>query len=168
MSRVPASGSLEARVLLMPRRRLILLTVVSIAFTAGGVWMITGHGGQVVWGWICVAFFGVLGLPAFLLQIWRPGTLRLTADGFEMQPSWGRPVCHRWTDCSQFIATRGYVGFRTHSPADVGLRAVRRSVRTFSGFDGGISAGYGGLSGPKLAALMNEYSRAAHAESSRR
>lgn len=65
------------------RRRLMLALLGCVAFCAAGVWIIGA--GHIVIGWITIAFFGVIGIPAIILQMVRLQRVVLTSEHIEFE-----------------------------------------------------------------------------------
>jgi hypothetical protein len=93
----------------------------SVAFTAVGVWLISGDGGDIVAGWAAVAFFGFVGIPALG---WRLATgnpvLRVDATGVTV----GRTAV-TWPEIAgvqvQRLRVPGAAPWRPQSPSIVVL-----------------------------------------------
>lgn len=58
------------------RRRIVVAILGAVAFVAAGLWLISI--GQVVIGWLSIGFFGILGIPALIVQMWRPRRVTVT------------------------------------------------------------------------------------------
>lgn len=61
------------------RQRLVVAFLGVLAFVVLGVWLISID--QVVIGWLAVGFFGILGIPALIVQLTRPRRVTVTRSG---------------------------------------------------------------------------------------
>ena len=86
------------------RRKAVVLLLGSALFVAVGYWMI--QDGEGPWGWATALFFGACGLTA-VASLLRPGSLRLTPDGFSVRHMGRGSFASSWHECD---------GFRTWSP----------------------------------------------------
>jgi hypothetical protein len=88
----------ETQILRPKYYKTVLLIIVSLAFTIGGLWMTKDEG---LMGWLTASFFGIC-LLVFLIQL-LPGStqLLLTEDGFTMT-SLFRSHFTKWTDVKSF------------------------------------------------------------------
>lgn len=143
---------------LYPKKlRLLGLLLMSLAFTAAGVWMIREGRGS---GWFCAVFFGVC-CVVFFAQLF-PGSSYLTVskDGIEFA-SLFRSTSIRWQDISEIgtytirqigVPVTTLVGFDFAADYDRG-RAGRTLSKAVAGFEGGLPDNYG-LRPEELAELL--------------
>ena len=130
-----------------------------ILFVFGGVLMLK-DGENPLMAWLCIGFFG-LGIPVSLMQIFKPGTLTLNADGFE-QRMMGRVTASRWDEVSGFgiykirrgfFTTNTFVSFSRLEDEGKALAGVARAL---SGGTAQLGDTFG-MKAQKLADLMNEF-----------
>src|SRR5947209_976035 len=102
--RPPGVG--QSRVLRVPRGRGARLLLTTVGFTVAGGWLVTDGGFDGVVGWVAIAFFGVLGIPALGLQLAAPPRLELDHDGFTLHQPLRRPMRRRWDEVGPFSTWR--------------------------------------------------------------
>ena len=146
----------ETRVLYPSRLKMVLFLLMTLTFTAGGIWAVHDHAGS--WAWPSTFFFG-LGSAVFVIQMF-PGAayLRLTHEGFEMC-SLFRAGRFKWTDVEAFrpatIGRNPMVVFNFSSTYKRNPNA-RLVARSLAGVEAGLPDTYG-LGAKKLAKLLNEW-----------
>jgi hypothetical protein len=144
------------------RKRWLLLLVLCLAFTAGGV--MAAARGEIV-GWLGLIFFGLCSVVAVILLLPNSAYLRLTRDDFEVR-SLFRSHRVRWTDVKAFRP--GRIGFNAmvlydFAPSYAASRRMRAISSAIGGAEGAVPDSYG-LSVPDLARLLEEWRvRASHA-----
>jgi hypothetical protein len=139
------------------------LLVISLAFVAGGIWMIQ-EGEK--FGWLCAGFFG-LGIPVALLQLHpKCSFLTVTEEGIEFAGLF-RIARLRWSDISEFgvFDIRNHYGFRAatmvgfnYSAEYQRTRRARALAKTLTGFEAALPDTYG-FSAEALAQLLSTYHR---------
>jgi hypothetical protein len=94
----------EVVVLGASKRRAIFLLLASMAFVAGGIFIVVGDP-HATGAWLCIAFFG-LGIPMSIYML-TPGAgeLRIDRHGIEMKTLF-KPMKLAWSDVNSF-----YVGY---------------------------------------------------------
>ena len=140
---------------------MLLLLLLSSAFTAGGVWMI--QDGEKA-GWFVAGFFGLC-LLVFLIQLF-PNSSFLTVDddGIEFSALY-RKCRLKWSEISEFgVYSRESIGIGktvgiNFSPSYERLAMGRAIAKFLVGFEGGLPDTYG-LQAQELATLLASY----HAE----
>ncbi len=118
--------------------------------------------------WLGLVFFGV-GVVLFAAELLSPSRLTLDRRGFSYQPRWRRKAhAVAWTECSPFSmweysATNSRftrpvesVMFHVTTARSTAVRRVTENVTGGAGGEG-LRAGFGGLGGAELAALLNRY-----------
>jgi hypothetical protein len=84
------------------RRKWILILLIAIGFTAGGVWMV-GRGDTA--GWFVAGFFGLCAISAVVALLPGANGLKLDRDGFAIIQLF-RNRSYRWQDATGFATTR--------------------------------------------------------------
>lgn len=147
------------RVLSMPRRRSALILLYSVLFVGAGVLLLERNVFVAVLGFL----LGGAGCVVSILNLVRPQWLRLGPNEFA---SWQlfRPTNRwEWTNCSPFSTVQisrrqSLVAFTTEGGVENPSKRAKDSEKY-------LNSGYGGLTAPELADLMNGYrDRAAHQE----
>ena len=147
--------NIEGLTLYPSKRRTILLLIISLVFTAGGVWMISEGKPE---GWLGAIFFGVCTLFSILKLVPNSSCLRISEKGFEIR-SLFRGTFIRWNEVDQFES--GYMGHTKkvffnfsvqHSNAETG----KKVAKFLAGFEGMLPDTYG-KSADELAQLMNQW-----------
>jgi hypothetical protein len=125
----------------MPRRRSALILIFSLVFLAVGVLFLER---TLVVAWLAFILGGA-GVVASSLELVLPSRLLLNAGGFTLWRPARRPRVQNWTDCGPFetveVSRQSLVGYRVHT----------------SESEKYIGPGYGGLTAPELADLINGY-----------
>jgi hypothetical protein len=128
----------------------------SLAFVAGGVWLIrTGDAG----GWLVLGFFGLCAVLALLVPLATRNHLRLDPDGFTV----ATPVLtrsYRWAEVDRFFAVgaggSGSVGFDLAAASPRRRGGSQRLTRRLFGYDDALPQTYG-MPPERLAALLNRW-----------
>jgi hypothetical protein len=84
------------------RKKWLLVFAISIAFTAGGTWMIASCDAS---GWFVLVFFGLGAIVAAAALLPGAGALMLDSDGFEVTNLFRHHRSH-WQDTGGFLAAR--------------------------------------------------------------
>lgn len=143
------------------RWKMLLLLLLGLAFTAGGVWMI--RDGAMA-GWFVAGFFALC-IPVSVIQLIRPARLTVDAEGIEFS-ALHRVHRLRWMDLSEFgtytirsggMAVRKMVGFN-YSPEFEGMEKRRSVSKLLAGFEAGLPDTYG-YRAEELAELLSYYHR---------
>ncbi len=132
------------------------LLLISVLFTASGIWMIMSTG---TWkGWFAAIFFGIC-MVVFVINL-LPGKsyLKLTSEGFE-SASMSRKFFFKWTDIAEFgVTSVGFnkmVAFNFAAPY-VKAKMGRSISRGIAGWEGSLHDTFG-MKPEKLMNLMNVY-----------
>jgi hypothetical protein len=153
------------------RLKTILYLAMSLAFVAGGVWVI-GHPSQskdLIYGWLSIALFGLAAL-VFGWLLARPQVLRLDAEGFSLRGGLVRsPRVTRWRDIQPFFVFRLSRGGKM-----IGFNyAEGRAPSTTLAFVSGLAGAEAGLpkgwpkSPEAMVVILNDYRERALAFQSR-
>jgi hypothetical protein len=132
---------------------MLFLLLISVAFVAGGMWMI--REGEKM-GWLCMGFFG-LGIPVFLLQLFpKASFLTVNEEGIEFCALF-RSHRLRWSDMSEFGVCRisHLVGFN-YSAHYQRFPKARAFAKAIAGFEGALPNTYG-FKADELAQLLSTY-----------
>src|SRR3712207_1529875 len=89
---------MERKVLRPSKRKWTLMLLLSLAFTAGGVWMISDGDGA---GWVVAGFFGLCALAGAVMLLPNAAYLELTPEGFTTKALFRRKT-YRWRDVAEF------------------------------------------------------------------
>lgn len=152
-------GEVPSEITLYPSRRAWLpVLLISIVFTAGGVWMAAKGDWK---GWAALIFFGLCTLVSALMVLFPQVTsLRLTEEGFYIR-SLFRTHFTRWEDVTGFavfsISVNAMVGFN-YSASYTRQQLGRQWAQDLAGWEGALSDTYG-MSAQELADLMNAWKR---------
>lgn len=156
---------MPSQTIVSSRGKLVLMGLGCLAFSALGVWMIrSGEPRPELIGWCAVLLFGVLGIPAMLIQCLRPSTLELGDDAVVMSTALGRRFVIRWLDIQRFevfsIRSSKQAGY-TYKP---GRRpdTVLQNMASGLGLDGGFANSWP-MKPEALAALLERYRLTAEA-----
>jgi hypothetical protein len=128
----------------------------SLAFVAGGVWLIrTGEAG----GWLALGFFGPCAVLALLVPLATRNHLRLDPDRFTVTT----PVLtrtYRWAEVDHFFpvgdGTSGAVAFDLAAASPRRRGTSQRLTRRLFGYDDALPQTYG-LPPERLAELLNNW-----------
>ncbi|MBC6981104.1 STM3941 family protein [Caulobacter sp. 17J80-11] len=151
-------GEVE-QVIVGARWKYALMTVGSLAFVAGGVWLLDRayeSPKAFIGSWGAIVFFGFCAVMGAAMT-WKPPRLRLTADALVVEPTFGRPRRHLWADIDCFLI------WQVRRSRGVGLRYVegrrKRNVAAAAlGFDYDASLPTGWpMSTDALAARLTEF-----------
>jgi hypothetical protein len=152
------------------RLKTALYLALSIAFVAGGVWVV-GHPSQakdLIYGWLSIALFG-LGALVFIWLLARPQVLRLDSEGFSLRGGVTRaPQFTRWRDVQTFFVFRlprggTMIGFNyTEGRQPSKLSALAR----LAGAEGALPKGWP-KSPEAMVVILNDYRERALAVQSR-
>lgn len=101
----------DTLILKRARWKSLLALAGSLAFVAGGFWMLAHPGGSsryspeyvTLVGWACALFFSLSGLSA-AHSLFQPVELVLSPQGFEVRGLWGRPLV-KWRAVEGFFVT---------------------------------------------------------------
>jgi len=145
----------ETLVLRPSRVKSLVMLLIGVAFTAGGIVMVR-DGAR--WGWFVLIFFGLCTVVFISLLLPNSAYLRLTPEGFEIRSLY-RSFRNKWTDVTSFRA--GRVGLNpmvmiTFAPTYQRGRTARAVADALTGGEGGLPDTYG-HSAKELAALLNEW-----------
>lgn len=145
----------EEQILRPKNPKTILLALVSLVFTIGGIFIVKDESLK---GWLIISFFGLCFL-VFLVQL-LPGStqLKLTKKGFIMT-SLFRSHFTKWTDIKTFQT--GYLGSNKTVMFDYIDNHKKHSTakifsKQLSGSHGALPSTYG-LKATELIRLMNEW-----------
>ena len=144
-------------VLYPSRLRFTLLLLASLAFVAGGVWLVR-EGKS--FGYLCIGLFGLCAL-VFAVKL-HPGLsrLELRKDGFTLRSVFQtRRV--PWTRVQSFAVIpfgRQRLVAWNYVPAQPGQDPARRPASLFSGYPAMLPDNYG-MKPQELAALLNDLCR---------
>lgn len=144
-----------------PRRRFVLLTVLSLVFVVIGLRLIAAHSAAI--GWIAVIFFGLCGLVG-IVTVARPQRLALDPAGFQFSHLMARQnLTRRWVQCGPFRIHRVASGsalivFDSTASDHQRLKSFNQGL---IGASEGFPAVFAGIKPEALAALMNQYRDAA-------
>lgn len=94
-------------------------------------------------GWVCIVFFGLLGLN-WLIAFFVPDRLVVEGDGFSFKRSWGSTKHYRWDDIDRITILRQPGGA---SVVWTNTEPSRGITRAMFGYDGSLP---GGLTMPPI------------------
>jgi hypothetical protein len=130
------------------------LVLVSGPLIAIGSFLIHARNG---FGWVVVAFFGLLFLVGLVMAVPGSTFLKISQDGFEMRTLF-RSHFIRWSDVREFgvasLESRKMVAFN-YSENHKARAALRKINSRLVGFEGALPDAYG-LGHEELATLLNE------------
>jgi hypothetical protein len=141
------------------RRKWMLVLAGCAAFVTIAIWMVsTGNGGDVLYGWLALLFFGCGVLVSAIMMVPGAGSLTLDRDGFEIINMYRRSF-FRWSDGSGFTAkilppaTQHVVVFDSAGAAH---KSLGRLNTMFAGRNAGLPDTYG-LPAKDLAELLSKW-----------
>ena len=138
------------------KTKTILLLIVSLIFTFGGIFLIQKGDN---FGWVVLSFFG-LGTMVFIIMLLPNSTyLKISEEGIETKSLFQKSKILPWNSIEIFGT--GYIGLNekvtlnfseNHDKQKLG----REIASSISGFEGALPNTYG-MSASKLAELLNDY-----------
>jgi hypothetical protein len=137
------------------KRKSLLLAIISLAFTAAGIWMIVSEGSWKAYA--ATVFFGICTVVHGRMMM-RGGYLELRPEAFTVSSLY-RTSSYQWRDVRRFrvgyLGPKKFVLFDMAKDYPVGVK-VRRATRMLTGSEGALPDTYG-KSAEELATLMNEW-----------
>jgi hypothetical protein len=136
--------------------KLVGIFLICAFFTIAGFWILSG-GENTAAAWLCILFFGAIGIPVCLFQFIRPARLFLNEEGFE-QIMMGRRMNCNWHAVSKFgvvsIKRNKFVSFSRLEDEGKTLAHISKII---TGGHSGILGDTFGMKAIDLAALMNAF-----------
>ena len=130
-----------------------------LVFLAAGVWMLGDPDVERWIAWLCILLFGA-GTLVFIAALFRPPTLHLDREGFEVH-GLKRGRKEMWADVDSFAVQRvGQTKQLMYTMMREPSSKAEAAGMAMTGRRGSIAGAFA-LSGPELAALMQAYRDAA-------
>lgn len=155
-----ATEPVEPRTIRGSRGKTSVYLLGSLSFVATGIWLLRQPQAEILWAWLCVAFFG-LGALVFAWLLVRPQVLILDGGGFKLDGGLVRsPKQIPWQDVQGFFVYRlpvgggKMVGYNFEPTAGKNSSLIRWNRRL--GADGALPEGWP-LSAEKMAEELNAY-----------
>jgi len=137
------------------RAQTLGMLLAAVLFTIGGGLMLADGES---FGWVAIAFFGVLGVPTFVYLLLNPDRLILDSAGFVRYMFGRRDRLTEWTEIEKFRVVqegRKQIVEVIFSSQDKNMEQHKSLKEMFA--TEAVVEQYGGLDANALAALMNKY-----------